>query len=410
MKPTSEKIILIALVVIFLFTSNVQAKLSDSVNNFSWKYFQTLNRQENIFYSPYSLTAALAIVANGATEKTQQEILTALSVNSVESLNEDFKSFHDMMKINYTGDRILKESNLMLVNKNFIGNGINKNFQSVAKNFYQSEIDSADFENNLNGEKKKISDWVAKSTDNFIQNYKAAPTSETVVDLLNVIYFKGKWQTPFQPNKTHKNFFTNFDGTKVKTEMMSETFNESIVYFEDEKYKAVELPYEAFENKKIVSMYLVLPKNKTDLNIAESWNAETFDYRNDFFGAIKNSFVFDGKVFVQIPKVTMDIKNNVVKNFKAMGIKRAFTNDAEFFNIVEGTSLKIDNATHQAKVEIDEQGTRAAAVTEITMLETTALPPQFRKYAEFVADRPFLFVIRDVETETDLFVGVVNRF
>ena len=356
------------------------------------------------------MTAALAIIANGATGKTRQEILTALSANSVESLNADFKNFHDSTKTNYTGDRILKESSLLLVNKNFIGNGINKNFQSVAKNFYRSEIDAADFENNLDGEKKTISDWVAKSTDNFIANYKAAPTSETVVDLLNVIYFKGKWQTPFQPDKTREKIFTNADGSKTKVEMMSETFKEKIIYFEDEKYKAVELPYKAFENKKIVSMYLVLPKDKNNLNIAESWNAETFDYRNNFFAELKKSFVFDGKVFVQIPKVTMDIKNNVVKNLKAIGLERAFTNDAEFFNIVEGVSLKIDNATHQAKVEIDEQGTKAAAVTEITMLETTALPPQYRKFAEFVADRPFLFVIRDVESETDLFVGVVNKF
>ena len=398
------------LAVIFLFTSNVQAKLSDSVNNFSWKYFNTLDRKENIFYSPYSLTATLSIVANGATEKTQQEILSALNVDSVETLNADFKNFHGFMKINYTGDRILKDSNLMLVNKNYIGNGIDKNFQGVAENFYQSKIESADFKNNLNGEKKKISDWVAKSTDNFISNYQALPTVDTVVDLLNVIYFKGKWQIPFQPYKTYTRTFTNLDGSKVKTEMMSETFEESIVYIEDEKYKAVELPYKAFENKKIVSMYLVLPKNNTDLNIAERWNSETFDYRNNFFAQIKKSQIFDGKVVVKIPKVTMDIKNNLVKNFKAMGIERAFTDDAEFFNIVKDVSLKIDNATHQAKVEIDEQGTRAAAVTEITMVETSALPPQFTKIAEFIADRPFLFVIRAVESETDLFVGVVNKF
>jgi len=404
------KFILTLMAVIFMFTSNAQAKLSDSVNNFSWKYFQTLDRQENIFYSPYSLTAALAVVANGATNKTQQEILTALNADSVETLNADFKNFHDLATKNYTGDRILKDSNLILINKNFIGSGINKNFQSIAKNFYRSEIDSADFENNLNGEKKKISAWVAKSTDNFISNYESLPTAETIVDLLNVIYFKGKWQIPFQPDKTREKDFTNLDGTKSKIEMMTETFDENIVYFEDEKYKAVELRYKVLENKKVVSMYLILPKNKTDLNIAESWNAETFDYKNNFLAEVKNSYIFDGKVFVQIPKVTLDIKNNLVKSFKAIGIKRAFTNNAEFFNIVENLSLKIDNATHQAKVEIDEQGTRAAAVTEITMLETTALPPQFMKRAEFIADRPFLFVIRDAETETDLFVGAVNKF
>ncbi len=403
------KIILTSMAVIFLLSANVQAKLSDSVNNFSWKYFNTLNREENIFYSPYSLTAALGVLANGATQKTQQEILSALSADSVESLNADFKNFHGLMSEKYFGDRILKDSSLILINKNFLGNGINKNFSDVAKKIYSSKIDSADFKNNLNGEKKKISDWVTRSTDDFIKNYQSLPTSETVVDLLNVIYFKGKWQIPFQPYKTRERNFTNLDGTKSKIEMMSETFDERIVYREDEKYKAVELPYKSFENKKVVSIYLILPKEETDLNVAESWNTETFDYKKKFLAALKNSAPFDGKVYVAIPKVTMDIKNNLLKSFKAIGICRAFTDDAEFFNIVENVWLKIDSATHQAKVEIDEQGTRAAAVTEISMLETTAVH-EFKKSVKFIADRPFLFVIRDVETETDLFVGAVNKF
>ena len=404
------KIILNLTAVIFFMTSNVSAsKLSDSVNNFSWNYYKTLNRSENIFYSPYSLTAALSIIANGAEGETAAEILSALNTDSAESLNEEFKNFHDFMDKHYIGDRLMKESNLMLINKNFIGNGIEKNFKSVAENFYRSEIDSADFKNNLEGEKKKISAWVAKSTDNFIQNYQALPTKETVADFLNVIYFKGKWQFPFKPDRTFDKNFTNLDKSKTKISMMSQTFSETIKYFENEKYKAVELPYKSFENKKIVAMYLILPKDKNNLNVAEDWNAETFDYRKNFLREIKNAPIFQGDVNLQIPKLKLDIKNNLVKNLKAMGIKKSFTNDSEFFKIVQNVQLKIDNATHQAKVEIDEQGTKAAAVTEISMLETTAIfEPKI--FVEFKAARPFLFVIRDVESETDLFVGVVNKF
>ena len=102
------------------------------------------------------------------------------------------------MKENYSGENLLKESNLMLVNKKFSSRGINSSFEKILKNFYSSEVRDADFENNLDGEKKKISAWVAKSTDNFISNYSAAPTSSTVIDLLNVIYFKGTWAMPFE--------------------------------------------------------------------------------------------------------------------------------------------------------------------------------------------------------------------
>ena len=126
---------------------------------------------------------------------------------------------------------------------------------------------------------------------------------------------------------------------------------------------------------------------------------------------MKKSPAFDGEVVVRLPKFELDIENNLVENFKAMGIKKSFTDDAEFFYIVKDTSLKIGNAQHRAKVKVDEQGTEAAAVTEITIVEATAVPdfqPPRRVY--FLAERPFLFVIRDVESDTILFAGAVNKF
>ena len=126
---------------------------------------------------------------------------------------------------------------------------------------------------------------------------------------------------------------------------------------------------------------------------------------------MKNSYAFDGKVVVRLPKFELDIENNLVANLKAMGIRRAFENNAELFKIVKDTSLKIDSAKHRAKVQVDEQGTKAAAVTEITLLETTATPnPQPVRTVYFYAERPFLFVIRDVESGVTLFAGVANHF
>jgi len=125
--------------------------------------------------------------------------------------------------------------------------------------------------------------------------------------------------------------------------------------------------------------------------------------------ALKKMPPFDGEVDVRLPKVEMDFDNPLHKNFMAMGIRKAFSNDAEFFNVVNGTQLKIDNAIHRAKISIDEEGTEAAAVTEIVMVGATATA-QRPKIVYFHADKPFIFVIRDFESNVTLFTGTVNRF
>jgi len=188
--------------------------------------------------------------------------------------------------------------------------------------------------------------------------------------------------------------------------MMHATFKNKIACRADDKFKGIVLPYSAN-----AAMYLILPADDNALDVAELWNNQTADYRANFLDGLKNSHAFDGKVVVRLPKFELDIENSLVKNFKAMGIRRAFEDNAELFNIVKDTSLKIGDAKHRAKVQVDEQGTKAAAVTEISLLKTTAVPnPPPQKIFYFYADRPFLFVIRDVESGVTLFAGVANHF
>ena len=377
--------------------------LSASVDEFSWKYFATLNRDENIFYSPYGIHAALSILANGASGDTRKEILNALAVDNVDNLNADHKNFSEYAKKNYDN---FAEANLLLIDKKIIGRGLDKNFRHTVNAFYKSDVREADFKNNLDGEKQKISRWVSDKTNNFIPNYKSIVTADTVTDLLNVVYFKGDWSIPFKARNTDKAEFKNLDGSTVEVDMMNAFFKNKIAYIENDKFKGIKLPYNAN-----AAMLLIMPKADGDLNIAEIWNAEKFSARANFLDGLRNSSAFSGEVVVRIPKFELDIENNLVKNFKAIGIEKSFTDAAEFFNIVKDTSLKIGNAQHRAKVKVDEQGTKAAAVTEITMVETTAAPnfePPPKVY--FLAERPFLFVIRDLESNVTLFAGVVNKF
>ncbi len=374
--------------------------LSTSVDEFCWKYFATLNRDENIFYSPYGINAVLSILANGATGDTLKELLNALEVDNLENLNDGHKNFSAFVAKNYDN---FAEANLLLIDKKIIGRGLDKNFKRVVNDVYKSDVREANFSGDVEGEKQKISRWVSEKTKNFIPNYKSIATANTVTDLLNVVYFKGTWAIPFKARNTAPQNFKNLDDSIKEVDMMNEAFDDKIAYFENDDFKAIKLPYNAN-----AAMYLIMPRDDKVFNVAELWN--NYTARADFLNSLSKSSTFGGKVVVRLPKFELNIENNLVENFKAMGIKKSFSDAAEFFNIVKDTSLKIGNAQHRAKIKVDEQGTKAAAVTEITMLETTATPnfePPRRVY--FIADRPFLFLIRDIESNVTLFAGVVNK-
>ena len=407
------KRVLACIMSIFSFTSICFAEsnpLANSVDDFNWKYFNTLDKNENIFYSPYSITTALSIVANGAEGNTQQEMLQALSISSLEDMNLLYENFQEKMKLNYQGDgRTLIDSNSILINSDYAANGINKNYKKIVENTYKSTIREADFTNNLEAEKANISNWVNKKTNNFIPNYKSIATTATIMDILNVIYFKGDWEMPFKSTSTTTDVFTNKDGSKADVKMMNQSFKNEIKYYENDKYKAIALPYKRLNGRNIASMYLILPVKSSNLDIAEDWNDESFEYKQEFLANLSTASTFYGKVYVKLPKFELDIENAIVNNLKSLGIRQAFTNGAEFFKMVNDTPLKIDNVNHRAKIEVDETGTKAAAITEVTMVKATAIMPGMEIIKNFYADRPFLFIIKDVESNVDLFTGVVNK-
>lgn len=375
--------------------------LSTSVDAFCWKYFATFDRDKNIFYSPYGINAALSILVNGASGETLKEIILALEADNVQNLNECHKNFSEYAAKNYDN---FAEANLLLIDKKVIERGLDENFKRVVNEIYGSEVREADFENNLEDEKQKISRWVSEKTKSFIPDYKSIATKATLTDLLNVVYFKGKWAIPFKARATEDNTFTNCDGSEATVSMMNKVFKDSIAYHEDEKFKGIELPYSDG-----AAMYLIMPVDKS-LNVAEAWNNESLSYRTDFIKGLSRSSNFDGEVVVRLPKFELDIENNLVENFKSIGITKSFTDDAEFFNIVNDTSLKIGNVQHRAKIKVDEEGTEAAAITEVVMVEATAAPDfDEPRTVYFIADRPFLFVIRDVKSNVTLFAGIINK-
>lgn len=379
--------------------------LSKSVNAFCWKYFATLDRKDNIVYSPYGIHTALSILANGASGDTRKEILAVLGTDDLEGLNDARKQFSAAVKKNYRGEKNLGEFNLMLINDKIFNRGLDENFKRVATDVYNSDVRKADFAGNFNAESQKISRWVADKTKGFVTNFHPTSSPNAQVDIFNLVYFNGKWAVPFKAENTREGNFTNLDGSRGQVAMMNNIFKDAIAYRADDKFKGIALPYSAG-----AAMYLILPVDNNALDVAELWNAQTFAYRADFLDALKKSSAFDGEVVVRIPNSSFEFEDYVVRNFLELGIRRAFTDDAEF-NIVKNTPLKISSANTYTKIDISEEGTKAAAVTEITMVGTSFSPnsrPPRKVY--FIADRPFMFVIRDVESGVTLFAGVMNKF
>lgn len=405
---------LIALTLLLSVTTCAGAEparnLSTSVNAFCWKFFAMSEKiwgqyKGSTFYSPYGLHAALSIMANGASGETRQEILNVLEADSVDALNDGHKNFAATTEKNYRGDSFFAETSLFLVSKKIAGRGLDENFKRVATDVYNSDVRKADFAGNADAERQQISRWVADKTNGFVKDYYPLANPGTLAELLNVVYFKGKWALPFKPANTAKAQFTNLDGQRVTVAMMNNVFKDAIAYRADDKFKGIALPYTSN-----AAMYLILPADDAALNVAERWNAESVDYREKFLDALKSSPAFDGEVVVRLPKLSLDFETALDEKLKEIGLERAFTNDAEF-NIVKNTSLKIDEIRHTAKLKVDEEGTEAAAVTEITMVGATAMPnPRPPRRVYFIAERPFLFVIRDVESGVILFAGVMNKF
>ena len=404
-----RKVLICVVMILTMMTgcSAEEGHLTKSINEFGWKYFSTLNKDENILYSPYSIATALTIVANGAQSHTQDEMLKVLSISSLEDMNLSYKDFRSHIENTYQGDgRTLMDSNLILINSRYTANGINSSYQRIVEDVYKSTVRPADFESNLEGEKRKITKWVYDKTNHFMPNYKSIVTADTIMDILNVIYFKGDWAMPFKPKFTESEKFSNKDNSKVNVDMMYRAFDNEIKYYEDNAYKAIALPYKG----DVAMMYLVLPTKSTDLDIADEWSSKSSEYKQGFLESIRRAPTFYGKIYVKLPKFEMDIESLIVENLKGMGIERAFTDNAEFFNMINGQSLKIGNVKHRAKIKVEENGTEAAAVTEVVMVDTAAAAdptPLVIKY--FYADRPFLFVIEDVDTDVELFAGVVNK-
>ena len=368
--------------------------LRKAVNSFNRSLYATFEEDGDAFYSPFSLVSALALTKLSAKGETAEEIGKALSIEDEGEFLEEMKLYNERKQ----GEKaFLNSANALFIDKSLnLSPGFAEDFKKQAEEYFRGEFKALDFKGDLEGAKKEISAFVKDKTEGMISDYDPVAGNQTVADILNAVYFYGEWQEKFESNDTFKETFHGKGGDR-DVEMMHMS-GESFRYVSDVKgIKAVALPYAGGDYE--MDILLKKDEDKKDCSGLLDGSEE------EVLKALDEAPETELRILI-IPKFNMDLKiEELKKKLESLGIKRAFTDEADFSLLAE--NLKISDISHRAKVEVDEEGSRAAAVTEI-MMELTSAAPTDLPEEEFIADRPFIFFIRDRKSGIILFTGRIN--
>lgn len=329
---------------------------------------------ENRVISPVSLTAALAMAAEGAREETLQEILDALDAQNLDALR---KAMPESIQ---SANALFSRPELEL----------EEAYLETLKNDYSAQrfpIDAQVVE--------KVNDWVRENTNGLIDSLLSeAPDPQTALLLINAVALDAKWAYPFMAEATQEADFHTASGD-VKVQMMQQT--QTFDYLERDGMQMVCLPYE--DGK--LEMWVILPSESGDLAQAlEALEAQGLS------ALTQDAQPYE--VTLSLPKMDLSDENGLRQSLIALGIERAFSPDAaQFEGICAREKLYIDEILQKARIQVDEEGTRAAAAT-VVIARTTSIMPDVQR-VEMRVDRPFAFAIVEPDSGAVCFAGAVEN-
>ncbi len=371
------------------------APLVEGNSTFAFNIYQTLREENgNLFYSPYSMSLALAMTYAGARGETEQQMADTLHFTlSQDRLHPAFNSLDIELGKRGEGAEGKDEDGFRLNVLNAIwgqkGYQFLPTFLDVLAENYGAGLRPLDFAGAPEKSRLIINEWVSDQTEGRIEDLIPQGLIDILTRLVltNAIYFNAAWQYPFNEDLTRDSQFYLLDGREITVPMMSQT--ESFGYAEGDNYRAVELPYDGGE----LSMVILLPHAGQFEAFEESLNAERV---SAIVSALEQR-----QVALAMPKFEFESAFKLKEALMAMGMPVAFTEAANFSGMTGGRELFISEVVHKAFVSVDEAGTEAAAATAVIM-KVTALPVA---PVEFTANHPFIFLIRDIETGSLLFMG-----
>jgi len=366
----------------------VQSDLVNSNTTFALDLYHALREEEgNLFLSPYSISTALAMTYAGARGKTEVQMKETLCFTLPQSvLHPAFRGL-DTDLIQRASD--IEGVQLSIANALWgqIGHPFLSDFRDTLAEYYDAPLRLTDFANAPEESLIDINDWVSDATNKKIEDLmvRGTITPDTRLVLANAIYFKGTWKVQFDAKKTEFAPFHRLDNSQVKVPMMN--VKEHFPYTEGMNYQAIELPYTG----DALSMVIFLPRE----GMFEDFEAHLSIERLD---AILAQLCSE-KVQLRMPRFELTSEFSLGETLAQLGMPDAFTGAADFSGMDGTRDLFIGHVAHKAYVSVNEEGTEAAAATGVSM--TLSMP------AMMTIDHPFIFLIRDIETGTILFIGRV---
>jgi serpin B len=363
-----------------------------SNNAFAFDLYHRLSSERgNLFFSPYSIHAALAMTYTGARGGTATEMARVLHLGGT---REGVAEAHGDLAAELTAGTP-KSYEMVVANALFGQRGYPflEPFRATCRDGYRADLDSVDFAGATEAARRKINDWVSTRTRARIRELFAPGglDASTRLVLANAVYFKGKWEEPFADAATREAPFDPGTGRKVAARFMNQRHR--FGYAETPELQLLEMPYEGDE----LSMVVLLPRNVGGLAALEA--TLTGSKMADLLASAASR-----EVSVSFPKFELTSAFDLDENLRAMGMSAAFSRQAaDFSGMTDAGKLFIGVVVHKAYVDVDEEGTEAAAATGVGMV-LTSMPAH---PTSFVADHPFLFLIRHRASGAILFLGRV---
>jgi len=362
-------------------------------------YHQIKGDDDNLFYSPFSISLALAMTYAGARGETAEEMQTALHFPEPEdrvhtgfsNLDQHLEGLADQELPEDAGEAF----QLNIANQLWgqVDYPFQEDFLDTQARCYGAGLKLLNFIERPEESRQIINQWVSEQTEGKIQDLipRGGVGAMTRLVLTNAIYFNASWLEPFAEDRTQPGDFTTLRGGAVQVPMMSHDQAQSFRYGKGENFQAVEIPYTGNST----SMLVLMPDDGAFREVEGALTPEVLD-------SVLETLEYTS-VALTLPKFEFEKEFSLANTLADMGMPSAFDAEADFSGITGGKDLYISDVFHKAFVAVDEEGTEAAAATAVVMAETAlpAEPVQMR------VDRPFLFLIREHQTGTIIFLGRV---
>ncbi|WJX34873.1 hypothetical protein P8452_22940 [Trifolium repens] len=381
----------------FLHESSTYQTNNVSITMAEHLFSKNSNKNNNIVFSPLSIQVILGIIAAGSEGRTQQQLLDFLLFQSIDNLNSYSSQLVSVILKDGApaGGPRLSFTNGVWVEKSL---SLQPSFKQIVSSDYEATLASVDFITKAVKVIKEVNMWVEKGTNGLIKEILSPDSVNSLTRLIfaNALYFKGTWKEMFDALKTKRYKFHPLNGKSVQVPFMTSKKQQFIRVFDD--FKVLRLPYKQGNDKRQFSMYIFLPNVKKGLRTLVkkvASNSELLNCQLPFKKVKVGDF--------RIPKFKFSFGFETPDMLKKLGVVLPFSHGGltKIVDSPTGKLLYVSNIFHKSFIEVNEKGTEAAAATATVMLKGKSISPGI----DFVADHPFLFLIREDSSGTILFMG-----